>query len=86
MLRPRVTLTEMIINHTNFFIQPLEMRSTVTANEVLLHIAARIANDPAKLEYHRNASKLSKLKSQIGRPSPSGIITDTKAHCAARAS
>lgn len=86
MLRPRETLTETMMNHTKRLIQPSEMRSTVIANDVLLHAAARMAAVPARLENRRKSSRLSELKSHIGRPRPSGIVTDTKAHCATRAS
>jgi hypothetical protein len=43
-------LTEIMTNHTDTLVQPSEMRSKVTANEVLLHTAARIKKKPAVCE------------------------------------
>lgn len=47
---PRHALTVMMMNQISALIQPDEMRSTVTANDVLLHSAARIEKLPARLE------------------------------------
>lgn len=49
-LPPMARLMEMMINHTTFLTQPSEMRSKVTANDVLLHTAARMRKKPEVCE------------------------------------
>ncbi len=50
MARPSATLTDTMMNHTSHLVEPVEMRSTVIAKEVLLSCAARIEKLPAMLE------------------------------------
>ncbi len=47
---PRMMLTDRIMNQMNHLIQPLEIRSRVIPNEVLLQAAARIVANPAEYE------------------------------------
>lgn len=47
---PRQAFTVMMMNQTSTLSHPDEMRRTVTANEVLLHSAARMEKVPARLE------------------------------------
>lgn len=44
---PRTMLTEMMMNHTNHLVRPVVMRRRLSANDVLLHAAPRMAQKPA---------------------------------------
>ena len=83
MLSPSATLTETMMNHTNFLVHPLDIRSTVIAKEVLLHRAARMEKEPAMLLYSRKGTKRSKLKMDSGRPKPRTTVYETKLHAVA---
>lgn len=83
---PRHAPTVMMMNQTRSFIHPDEIRSTVTANEVLLHNAARMEKLPAKLEKRRKMFRLSGLNCVRGRPKPMLTKAETKAQSATRAS
>lgn len=58
----------MIITQINLLTQPSEMRSTVMANEVLLHIAASIEKNPLVFEIKRKVVRSVGRKSQICLP------------------
>lgn len=63
-------LTVMMMNQTNFFTQPFEMRSRVIANDVLLHTVARTETNPAAYEYMTTSVKFSGRMSPLALPSP----------------
>lgn len=86
MATPRQALTVMMMNQTNALIQPVEMRNTVTAKEVLLHNAARMEKEPARLEKRRKSPRLAKLNWVSGRPRPRVMEAEMKAQSATRAS
>lgn len=65
---PRVRLIEMIRTQMRRLIQPSEIRSTVIANEVLLHIAASMEKNPLVLEMRRKAVRSVGWKSQMCLP------------------
>jgi len=83
---PRQALTVTMINQTSALTQPDEMRSTVTANDVLLHSAARMEKLPARFEYNRNEPRFSGLNCVRGRPKPTLMHAEMKAQSATRAS
>lgn len=85
MATPRQAFTVMMTNQTKALVHPDEMRSTVTANDVLLHSAARMEKEPARLEYKRNMSRLLKLNWVKGRPKPRLMQAEMKAQSATRA-
>ncbi len=60
---PMTTVRDMMMNQIVHRIQPFEMRSTVMANEVLLHSAARMEKVPATLETKVNLKKFLGLMS-----------------------
>jgi hypothetical protein len=82
---PKHAFTVMMTNQTKVLVHPDEMRSTVTANEVLLHSAARMEKEPDRLEYRRNISRLSKLNCVKERPKPRLMQAEMKAQFATRA-
>ena len=86
MATPRQAFTVMMMNQTRALNQPDEMRSTVTANEVLLHRAARIEKLPARLEKRRKMSRLFMLNWLRGRPKPMFTHAEMKAAFATRES
>jgi hypothetical protein len=47
---PRMILTDNMMNQMNHLTHPLEIRSSVIPNDVLLHAAARIVANPAEYE------------------------------------
>lgn len=83
---PNEMFTVTIINQTNTLIQPDEMRSTVTAKDVLLHSAARMAQVPARLDSNKKISRLAGLNCVSGRPKPRLMQTDMRALSATRES
>jgi hypothetical protein len=50
-LAPNTMLVAIMINQINTFSQPLEIRSSVIAKEVLLQSVARMEQNPAMYEY-----------------------------------
>lgn len=73
-LSPSAILMLMMMNQTNFLVQPSEMRKTVMANDVLLQRAARMEKDPAKLVFRRKGTRSLKSKSCRGRPKPRTMV------------
>ena len=58
-LAPMTTLRDMMMNQMTHRIQPLEILSTVMANDVLLQSAARMEKVPATLETRLSARRWS---------------------------
>jgi hypothetical protein len=86
MATPKLALTVMMINQTSALTHPDEMRKTVTANDVLLHSAARMEKEPATLEKRRNTPRLLGSNCVRGRPRPRLTQAEMKAQSATRAS
>lgn len=82
---PKARLTDIMMNQMNFFIQPSDMRNTVIANEVLLHVAARMEKNPLVLDNRRNVVRSLGLKSHMCLPYPIVVLYDIKTVCTARA-
>lgn len=65
---PRTRLIETIRTQMKRLTQPSEMRSTVIANEVLLHIAASMEKNPPVLDTRRKAVRSVGWKSHMCLP------------------
>jgi len=75
-LRPIATLMVMMANQTMAFTQPLEMRSSVRANEVLLQAAAERENSPDMNNARRISGPFGGIAFPSGFPQPNDIAAE----------
>lgn len=82
---PKARLTEIMMNQMSRFIQPSDIRNTVIANDVLLHVAARMEKKPLVFDNSRNVVRSLGLKSQMCLPYPIVVLYDIRIVCTASA-
>jgi hypothetical protein len=83
-LAPMMTVIDMMINHMAHRIQPVEIRRTVMAKDVLLHKAAKMEKVPAALETKTSRGKmLGSGISHVCLPYPTLTAVDVKAQAIA---
>ncbi len=72
---PKAIFTEMIINQSKTRVRPSLIRNNVIANDVLLYIAAKIANTPATIPIKPISGRFSGSMSFKFLPKPSEVVT-----------